>query len=61
MKRSISAMTTVHLYHRRRWLGCYNSPGSYTVAKKFGQLANSRFWDGLSLALIIGVCSQAQR
>ncbi|KAG2360621.1 hypothetical protein BDR07DRAFT_1412118 [Suillus spraguei] len=40
-------MTTVHLYRGRRWLGWYNSPGSYTVAKKFGQLANSRFWDGL--------------
>ncbi|OJA18109.1 hypothetical protein AZE42_13535, partial [Rhizopogon vesiculosus] len=40
-------MATVHLYRGRRWLGWYNSPGSYTVAKKFGQLANSRFWDGL--------------
>ncbi|KAG1735409.1 hypothetical protein EDB19DRAFT_1101664 [Suillus lakei] len=44
---AISAMATVHLYRGRRWLGWYNSPGSYTVAKKFGQLANSRFWDGL--------------
>lgn len=40
-------MATVHLYRGRRWLGWYNSPGSYTVAKKYGQLANSRFWDGL--------------
>ncbi|KAG2343629.1 hypothetical protein BDR05DRAFT_962724 [Suillus weaverae] len=40
-------MATVHLYRGRRWLGWYNSPGSYIVAKKFGQLANSRFWDGL--------------
>ncbi|KAG2346418.1 hypothetical protein BDR05DRAFT_959309 [Suillus weaverae] len=44
---AIAAMNTVHLYRGRRWLGWYNSPGSYTVAKKFGQLANSRFWDGL--------------
>ena len=44
---TLSAMATVHLYHGRRWLGWYNSPGSYTVAKKYGQLANSRFWDGL--------------
>ncbi|KIK39465.1 hypothetical protein CY34DRAFT_808242 [Suillus luteus UH-Slu-Lm8-n1] len=40
-------MSTVHLYRGRRWLGWYNSPGSYTVAKKFGQLAKSRFWDGI--------------
>ena len=44
---ALSAMATVHLYRGRRWLGWYNSPGSYTVAKKYGQLANSRFWDGL--------------
>ncbi|KAF9226897.1 hypothetical protein BS17DRAFT_510735 [Gyrodon lividus] len=44
---AISAMATVHLYRGRRWLGWYNSPGSYTVARRFGQLANSRFWDGL--------------
>lgn len=44
---AISAMATVHLYRGRRWLGWYNSPGSYEVAKRYGQLANSRFWDGL--------------
>lgn len=44
---TLSAMGTVHLYRGRRWLGWYNSPGSYTVAKRYGQLANSRFWDGL--------------
>ncbi|KAG0703842.1 hypothetical protein DFH29DRAFT_408839 [Suillus ampliporus] len=44
---ALSAMSTVHLYQGRRWLGWYNSPGSYTVAKKFGQLAKSRFWDGI--------------
>ena len=44
---AISAMATVHLFKGRKWLGWYNSPGSYTVAKRFGQLAASRFWDGL--------------
>ncbi|KAH7887359.1 hypothetical protein F5I97DRAFT_820925 [Phlebopus sp. FC_14] len=44
---AISAMATVHLYKGRRWFGWYNSPGSYTVAKRYGQLANSRFWDGV--------------
>ncbi|KAH0840270.1 hypothetical protein J3R83DRAFT_1277 [Lanmaoa asiatica] len=44
---AISAMATVHLFKGRRWLGWYNSPGSYTIAKRFGQLAASRFWDGL--------------
>ncbi|KAF8547133.1 hypothetical protein OG21DRAFT_959906 [Imleria badia] len=46
-KEAISAMATVHLYRGRRWLGWYNSPGSYTIAKRFGRMANSRFWDGL--------------
>ena len=44
---AISAMATVHLYEHRRWLGWFNSPGSYTIAKGFGRMANSRFWDGL--------------
>ena len=44
---AISAMATVHLYKGRRWLGWSNSPGSYTIAKRFGRMANSRFWNGL--------------
>lgn len=44
---AISAMATVHLFKGRRWLGWYNSPGSYTIAKRFGQIASSRVWDGL--------------
>ncbi|KAG0698696.1 hypothetical protein DFH29DRAFT_940293 [Suillus ampliporus] len=44
---AVSAMATVHVYQGRKWLGWYNSPGSYLVAKRYGQLANSRFWDGL--------------
>ncbi|KAG2351444.1 hypothetical protein BDR07DRAFT_1617073 [Suillus spraguei] len=30
-----------------KWMGWYNSPGSWNVGKKFGKLAKSRFWDGL--------------
>ncbi|KAG2033626.1 hypothetical protein BDR03DRAFT_1002004 [Suillus americanus] len=44
---AISAMQTIHLYKYRKWMGWYNSPGSWNVGKKFGMLANSRFWDGL--------------
>ncbi|KAG8818430.1 hypothetical protein FRC17_010836 [Serendipita sp. 399] len=43
----ISAMGSVHFYQGRKYLGWYNSPGSYTVARKYGRLANSRFWNGL--------------
>jgi hypothetical protein len=44
---AIYAMATVNIYPGRRWLGWYNSPGSYTVAKKYGQIAHSGIWDGL--------------
>jgi hypothetical protein len=44
---AVSAMGTVHMYPGRKWMGWYNSPGSYTIAQKYGQLANSRLWDGL--------------
>jgi hypothetical protein len=44
---AISAMATVHVYEGRKWLGWYNSPGSYTVAKRYGRLARSRFWSAL--------------
>jgi hypothetical protein len=44
---AVSAMATVHVYQGRKWLGWYNSPGSYIIAKRYRQLANSRFWDGL--------------
>ncbi|KAI0359072.1 hypothetical protein OH77DRAFT_1420620 [Trametes cingulata] len=42
-----SAMVTIHTHQGRRRLGWYNSPGSYEIAKRYGQLARSRFWDGL--------------
>ena len=44
---AVSGMATVNLIPNRRWGGWYNSPGSYEIAKQYGQLANSRFWDGL--------------
>ena len=44
---AVAGMATVHLFALRRWCGWYNAPGSYEIAKQYGQLANSRFWDGL--------------
>ncbi|KJA25854.1 hypothetical protein HYPSUDRAFT_99347, partial [Hypholoma sublateritium FD-334 SS-4] len=44
---SFAAMSSVHLMRGRRWMGWYNSPGSYYVAKKYGTLAKSRLWNGL--------------
>ena len=43
---AVSAMATVHVYENRRWLGWYNTPGSYQIAKRYGLLAKSRFFDG---------------
>ena len=42
---AVSAMATVHVYENRRWLGWYNTPGSYQIAKRYGLLAKSRFFD----------------
>ncbi|EIW76334.1 hypothetical protein CONPUDRAFT_168894 [Coniophora puteana RWD-64-598 SS2] len=44
---AVSAMATVHVYRGRRWLGWYNTPGSYEIGKRYGILANSRVWDGI--------------
>ncbi|KAH9946395.1 uncharacterized protein BXZ73DRAFT_37284 [Epithele typhae] len=44
---AVSAMATVHVYPGRKWLGWYNTPGSYEIAKRFGILGKTRFWDGL--------------
>ncbi|RDX41405.1 hypothetical protein OH76DRAFT_1467218 [Lentinus brumalis] len=44
---AVSAMATVHFFAFRRWGGWYNTPGAYEIAKQYGQLANSRLWDGL--------------
>ncbi|KAF9555276.1 hypothetical protein CPC08DRAFT_643069, partial [Agrocybe pediades] len=42
-----AAMSSVHLVRGRRWMGWYNSPGSFIAAKKYGVLAQSRVWDAL--------------
>ena len=44
---AVAAMSTVHIYRGRKWLGWYNSPGSYDIAKSYGVLCDSRLWDGL--------------
>lgn len=44
---AVDALETIHLYAGRRWAGWYNYPGAVTVAKRFGQMADSRFWDTL--------------
>ncbi|OJT14990.1 hypothetical protein TRAPUB_8433 [Trametes pubescens] len=44
---AVQGMATVHLFEGRRWFGCYNTPGSYEIAKQYGQLAKARLWDGL--------------
>ena len=44
---AISAMATVPLFKGRRWLGWYNSPASYSVAKHFGRVGNPCFWKTL--------------
>ncbi|KAJ8593139.1 hypothetical protein M405DRAFT_701365, partial [Rhizopogon salebrosus TDB-379] len=44
---AVQAMKTIHLYKARRWTGWYNAPGSFTIAKCLGPIANSRFWNAL--------------
>ena len=44
---AISAMATVHVYSGRRWLGWYNTPGSYQIARQYGLIAKSLFFKGL--------------
>lgn len=44
---AVDALETIHLYRGRRWAGWYNYPGAMTVAQRFGQMADSPFWDSL--------------
>ncbi|KAI0806936.1 hypothetical protein C8Q74DRAFT_24329 [Fomes fomentarius] len=44
---AVAAMSSVHICRYRRWLGWYNSPGSYDIAKSYGVLARARLWDGI--------------
>ncbi|KAG9317849.1 hypothetical protein JVU11DRAFT_2075 [Chiua virens] len=38
---AMSAMATVHVYGNRRWLGWYNNPGSFQIAKRLRAFAPS--------------------
>jgi hypothetical protein len=38
---AVSAMATVHVYGNRRWLGWYNTPGSFQIAKRLSSFAKS--------------------
>ncbi|KAI6041389.1 hypothetical protein EDC04DRAFT_2669247 [Pisolithus marmoratus] len=44
---ALSATGTISLYKQRRWLGWYNSPGSYVVAMRYGGLAKSSLFNGI--------------
>ncbi|KAF8187208.1 hypothetical protein BJ912DRAFT_448096 [Pholiota molesta] len=61
---SSAAMASVNLVRARPFVGWYNSPGSYFVAKVYGMIAGTRFWDGLfpgrdsSPAAILGLDGQ---
>ncbi|THU97844.1 hypothetical protein K435DRAFT_857183 [Dendrothele bispora CBS 962.96] len=44
---AIAAMNTAQYYQGRRFLGFYNSPGGFRMAKHYGRLAKSRIWRGL--------------
>ncbi|KIJ06957.1 hypothetical protein PAXINDRAFT_19839 [Paxillus involutus ATCC 200175] len=44
---ALAAITTIHLFKGKKWLGWYNMPGSYSIARTIGQLANSNVWDRL--------------
>ena len=38
---AVSAMTAVHVYGNTRWLGWYNTPGSFQIAKRLSSFAKS--------------------
>ena len=38
---AIASIALVHVFEGRKWLGWYNSPGSYVVGMRFGRLARS--------------------
>ena len=44
---AVAAMTTLHLDPTRRWLGWYNAPGTYEVAKRYSRVVKSRLLEGL--------------
>ena len=38
---AVSAMAAIHVYGNQRWLGWYNTPGSFQIAKRFNSFAKS--------------------
>ena len=44
---AVHGMATVNLVPWRKWGGWYNTPGSYEIAKQYGQLASARIFKGL--------------
>ncbi|KAI6030095.1 hypothetical protein EDC04DRAFT_109559 [Pisolithus marmoratus] len=38
---AMSTIALAQIYNRRRWLGWYNTPGSYVIGKRFRRLAHS--------------------
>ncbi|KAI6095438.1 hypothetical protein EDD16DRAFT_1487274 [Pisolithus croceorrhizus] len=38
---ALSTVALAQIYNRRKWLGWYNTPGSYTIGKHFRRLARS--------------------
>ncbi|KAF8120574.1 hypothetical protein EV363DRAFT_1303002 [Boletus edulis] len=44
---AVSAITTVHVYGNRRWLGWYNTPGSFQLANRFSSFAKSASFRGI--------------
>ncbi|KAI6032703.1 hypothetical protein F5J12DRAFT_181997 [Pisolithus orientalis] len=58
---AVTAMTTIHLDPSRRWLGWYNCPGTYEVARRYGRVSDSKLLEGLfpgvptDLATLLGL------
>ncbi|RDX45451.1 hypothetical protein OH76DRAFT_953020 [Lentinus brumalis] len=44
---ALAVMMLPHLHSQRKLWGWYNCPGSYQIAKRYGELARFRFWSAL--------------
>ena len=44
---AVRAMATIYLIPQRRWLGWYNAPGAYEVAKQYSGIGKSYIFDAL--------------
>jgi hypothetical protein len=45
---AVSAMAAVHIYGNTRWLGWYNTPGSFQIAKRLSSFAKSASFRSIS-------------